>query len=66
LGTIAGSNGELAWIHKPFYLNDLLVRIQEILHRDDGKPRIAASARDLQTNQALGHDNLQNRRMSGP
>lgn len=49
LGSIAGSNGELTWIQKPFYLNDLLARIQEILHRHDGKPRSDASAPDLKT-----------------
>jgi len=49
LGNIAGSNGELTWIQKPFYLNDLLARIQEILHRHDGKPRNSASLPDLRT-----------------
>jgi two-component system cell cycle sensor histidine kinase/response regulator CckA len=30
LGNIAGSNGELTWIQKPFYLNDLLARYRRI------------------------------------
>jgi two-component system cell cycle sensor histidine kinase/response regulator CckA len=33
LGNITGSNGELTWIQKPFYLDDLLQKIKEILPR---------------------------------
>ena len=43
-----GSNGDLMWIQKPFYLDELLARIQEIFQRNDGKSRTAASAQDLQ------------------
>ncbi|HYM75345.1 MAG TPA: ATP-binding protein [Candidatus Dormibacteraeota bacterium] len=39
LGAIPGSNGELTWIQKPFYLDDLLRKIREILHRDDRQSR---------------------------
>jgi PAS domain S-box-containing protein len=35
VGTITGSNGELTWIQKPFYMNDLVRKIQEILARKD-------------------------------
>ena len=45
LGPMADSNGELTWIQKPFYLNELLHKIQEILHRGDD-PRRAISAPD--------------------
>ena len=53
LRTIAGSNRDLMWIQKPFYLNDLLARIQEIFHRNDGRSGTAARAPDLETNQGL-------------
>jgi CheY-like chemotaxis protein len=33
LENITGSNGELTWIQKPFYLDDLLQKIKEILPR---------------------------------
>jgi len=33
LGNVTGSNGELPWIQKPFYLDDLLQKIKEILPR---------------------------------
>lgn len=36
VGTISGSNGELTWIQKPFYIDDLVRKIQEILHRKEG------------------------------
>jgi CheY-like chemotaxis protein len=35
LGPIAGSNGELTLLQKPFYLDELLRKIQEIIHRED-------------------------------
>jgi two-component system, cell cycle sensor histidine kinase and response regulator CckA len=36
VGTITGSNGELTWIQKPFFIDDLVRKIQEILHRKAG------------------------------
>ena len=36
LGTFTDSNGELTWIQKPFYIHDLVRKIQEILRRKDG------------------------------
>jgi len=36
VGTIAGSNGELTWIQKPFFIDDLVRKIQEILHGKEG------------------------------
>jgi PAS domain S-box len=38
LGSIPSSDGELAWIQKPFYLDDLLRKIQQILHRKEEAP----------------------------
>jgi two-component system cell cycle sensor histidine kinase/response regulator CckA len=35
VGTSTGSNGELTWIQKPFYINDLVRKIQEILARKE-------------------------------
>ena len=49
LRTIAGSNGDLMWIQKPFYLDELLARIQEIFQRNDEKLRTAARAPDTWT-----------------
>jgi len=56
LRAIVSSNGDLMWIQKPFYLNDLLARIQEIFHRNDARSRTAARAPDLQTNGSLSKD----------
>jgi DNA-binding response OmpR family regulator len=36
LGKIVESNGELTWIQKPFYINELVRKIQEILERKVG------------------------------
>lgn len=36
VGTITGSNVELTWIQKPFFIDDLVRKIQEILHRKEG------------------------------
>jgi nitrogen-specific signal transduction histidine kinase/CheY-like chemotaxis protein len=49
LGTIPGSSGELTWMQKPFYLDDLLQKIREILQRKssrtarDGSPHRATN-----------------------
>jgi two-component system cell cycle sensor histidine kinase/response regulator CckA len=49
LGTIPGSSGELTWMQKPFYLDDLLQKIREILQRKssrtarDGTPHRATN-----------------------
>ena len=44
LGAMAGTNGELAWIQKPFYLDDLQRKIQEILLRKEGPASRPSSA----------------------
>jgi DNA-binding NtrC family response regulator len=31
LGAIAGSNGQLTWIQKPFYIDELVKKIEEVL-----------------------------------
>jgi two-component system, cell cycle sensor histidine kinase and response regulator CckA len=36
LGSVPGSDGEMTWIQKPFYLDDLSQRIQQILQRKEG------------------------------
>jgi two-component system, cell cycle sensor histidine kinase and response regulator CckA len=46
LGPMADSNGELTWIQKPFYLDELLRKIQEIIHREDEASSRALSAPD--------------------
>lgn len=33
LGTVSDSNGELTWIQKPFYLDDLVQKIREVLQK---------------------------------
>jgi len=35
VGTVTGSNGELTWIQKPFFIDDLVRKIQDILHRKE-------------------------------
>jgi len=35
VGALAGSNNELTWIQKPFYLDELLRKIHEIIRRQD-------------------------------
>ena len=35
VGALAGSDSELTWIQKPFYLDELLRKIHEIIHRQD-------------------------------
>ncbi len=42
LGNISESDGELTLIQKPFYIDDLVWKIQEILRRKDGR-----SSRDV-------------------
>jgi FixJ family two-component response regulator len=42
LNAIASSDGELTWMQKPFYIDDLVRKIQEILQRKDGpSPAVA-------------------------
>jgi hypothetical protein len=42
LNAIANSDGELTWMQKPFYIDDLVRKIQEILQRKDGpSPAVA-------------------------
>ena len=43
LNAIANSNGELRWIQKPFYIDELVRRIQEILHQRSASPPIPQS-----------------------
>lgn len=45
LGAMAGTNGELIWIQKPFYLDDLMRKIQEILLRKERPASRASAAR---------------------
>ena len=49
LGTFTDSNGELTWIQKPFYIHDLVRKIQEILRRKDGHSSREVSSPDLQS-----------------
>jgi len=44
LNAIASSDGELTWMQKPFYIDDLVRKIQEILQRKDGPAIRVASA----------------------
>jgi len=44
LGAVPGLNGEPTWIQKPFYLEDLLRKIKEILQRRDVQSSGSASA----------------------
>jgi CheY-like chemotaxis protein len=44
LNAIASSDGELTWMQKPFYIDDLVRKIQEILQRKDGPSIRVASA----------------------
>jgi two-component system cell cycle sensor histidine kinase/response regulator CckA len=53
LGTIP-SDGELTWIQKPFYLNDLLRKIEQILHRNEGPQGGTVSAPTPQSARVKG------------
>jgi two-component system cell cycle sensor histidine kinase/response regulator CckA len=44
LGTVASSSDELTWIQKPFYLQELLVRMQEIFNRNGRRSNCTRSA----------------------
>ncbi len=44
LGAVAGSNGELTWIQKPFTLDDLVRKTKDILERRGTPSTISASA----------------------
>jgi len=46
LGNVAETDGELTLIQKPFYIEDLVQKIQEILRREDGHSRRGASSPD--------------------
>jgi PAS domain S-box-containing protein len=48
VATISGPDGELMLIQKPFYIDDLVRKIQEILRRKDLQPNPAASSADIQ------------------
>jgi PAS domain S-box-containing protein len=54
LATISHSVGELMLIQKPFYLDDLVRKIQEILRRKDGYSRHGTSSPDLDFRNAPG------------
>jgi two-component system cell cycle sensor histidine kinase/response regulator CckA len=47
VAAISGPDGELMLIQKPFYIDDLVRKIQEILRRKDLHPNPAASSPDL-------------------
>jgi PAS domain S-box-containing protein len=47
VATISGSDGELMLIQKPFYIDELVRKIQEILRRKGVHPNPAASSPDL-------------------
>ena len=49
LGSFTDSNGELTWIQKPFYIHDLVRKIQEILRRKDGHSSREVPSPDLQS-----------------
>jgi CheY-like chemotaxis protein len=47
LGAVPASNGELTWIQKPFYLDDLLRKTKDILQRREVQSRSSTSAPPL-------------------
>ena len=53
LGTFPGSNGELTWIQKPFYLDDLLRTTKDILQRR-GRISQPSESRGPQKGEAVG------------
>jgi PAS domain S-box-containing protein len=48
VASISASGGELTLIQKPFFIEDLVRKIQEILRRSDAHPNRASSSSDLQ------------------
>ncbi len=48
VASISGLDGELTLIQKPFFIDDLVRKIQEILRRRDAHPNRAASSPNLQ------------------
>jgi two-component system, cell cycle sensor histidine kinase and response regulator CckA len=46
LGNISESSSELTFVQKPFYIDDLVRRIQEILRRKDGHSSCVVSSPD--------------------
>jgi two-component system cell cycle sensor histidine kinase/response regulator CckA len=54
LGNISESGSELTFMQKPFYIDDLVRKVQEILRRKDGHSSRVASAPDLQRSRVEG------------
>ena len=54
LGSISESDGELTLIQKPFYIDDLVQKIQEILRRKDRHSSREVSSADLQRTRVEG------------
>jgi DNA-binding response OmpR family regulator len=52
VNNISESDGELTLIQKPFYIDELVRKIQEILYRKDGRSTHVVSAPDPSARQS--------------